>query len=183
VRWTAFAASELGIPTPTIAASVGMRTLSELEKQNEFATTPFRQPMGRFGDDAHSVFAELQGALSAATIITYAQGMAVLIEGSNRYQFGIDLLEVIHLWKKCADHRSTLLDEIASAIQAIPNLRNLLDDDDLSEKVMDRQECLRHAVWRAGLLQTSVPALLASLDYLDTFRGAWLPINLIQAHR
>jgi 6-phosphogluconate dehydrogenase len=57
----------------------------------------------------------------------------------------------------------------------------LLDDDDLSETVMEHQERLRHAVWRAGSLQTPVPALLASLDYLDSQRGAWLPVNLIQA--
>jgi 6-phosphogluconate dehydrogenase len=45
---------------------------------------------------------------------------------------------------------------------------------------MARQENLRHAVWRAHQLDTVVPALLASLDYLDASREAWLPVNLIQ---
>jgi 6-phosphogluconate dehydrogenase len=179
-RWTCQAARELAVPSPTIAAAVGMRALSELEKQNDFATTPFRQPLGRFGDDTESILDELHGALRAAIIITYAQGMAVLAAGSEQYGFDIDPAEVIRLWKACGNIRAALLDEIASAIRATPDLPNLLYDDDLSENVMEQQERLRHAVWRAGLLQTSVPALMASLDYLDTYRGAWLPVNLIQ---
>ena len=158
-----------------------MRTLSEMEKQNDFATTLFRQPMGRFGDDMESILDELHGALCAAIIITYAEGMALLVTGSKRYgRLTIDLAEVIRLWKGCRGIHVALLDEIASAIAATPDLPNLLHDDDLSEKVMEQQERLRHAVWRAGPLQTSVPALMASLDYLDSCRGAWMPINLMQ---
>jgi 6-phosphogluconate dehydrogenase len=179
-RWTSQAARELEAPCPTIAAAVGMRTLSDLEKQNDFAATPSRQPLGRFGDDRESILDELHGALRAATIITCAQGLAVLAAGSERYGFDIDLAEVIRLWKGCGSIRGALLDEIASAFRAAPNLPNLLHDDDLSGKVMEQQERLRHAVWRAGLLQTPVPALMASLDYLDNYRGAWLPGNLIQ---
>ena len=84
--------------------------------------------------------------------------------------------------KDAASIRAALLEEMASAIRATPHLPNLLDDDDLSGKVMEQQERLRHAVWRAGRLQTPVPALMASLDYLDSYRGAWLPVNLIQVH-
>jgi 6-phosphogluconate dehydrogenase len=65
-------------------------------------------------------------------------------------------------------------------LQRTPNLPGLLSDDDLSEGVMARQENLRHAVWRAHELDASVPALQASLDYLDANREAWLPVNLIQ---
>jgi 6-phosphogluconate dehydrogenase len=181
--WASLAARELEVPTPTIDAAVGTRNLSEWEKRNDFATTPFRQPLGHFGDDAESVLKEMHEALSAAIMITYAQGIALLKAGSDRYGFNIDAAEVIRLWKGCCGIRTPLLEEIASAIQATPHLPNLLHDDDLSEKVMQQQESLRHAVWRAGPLKMSVPALMASLDYLDFHRGAWLPVNLIQVPR
>jgi 6-phosphogluconate dehydrogenase len=74
-----------------------------------------------------------------------------------------------------------LLDDITAAFQATPGLPGLLCDADLSEGVMACQESLRHAVWRAHELDTLVPALLASLDYLDSERSAWLPVNLIAA--
>jgi 6-phosphogluconate dehydrogenase len=181
-RWTFQTAHELEAPTPTIAAAVGMRILSEFEKRNDMATTPFRQPMGHFDDDPHSILNELHGALSAANIIAYAQGIAILVTGSERYGFEMDPAEVIRLWQDCNKVRAGLLDDIALALRVTPNLPNLLDDDDLSEKVMEHQESLRHAVWRANLMQTPAPALTASLDYLDSYRGAWLPANLIQTH-
>jgi 6-phosphogluconate dehydrogenase len=65
-------------------------------------------------------------------------------------------------------------------LEAIPRAPDLLADDDFSQRVMASQENLRHAVWRAHKLDTPVPALLASLDYLDSNRAAWLPVNLIQ---
>jgi 6-phosphogluconate dehydrogenase len=168
--------------SPTIAAAVGMRILSELERKNDIATTLFRQPLGELRTDTQGILHELNCALRAAVLITYAQGLAVLQSGSERYEFHIDLVEVIRLWKKCDAIHGALLDDIASAIQATPNLPNILYDDDLSEQVMERQECLRHAVWRAGRMPLSAPTLKASLDYLDSYRGAWLPVNLIQAH-
>jgi 6-phosphogluconate dehydrogenase len=48
---------------------------------------------------------------------------------------------------------------------------------------MARQECLRHAVWRATEMDMVAPGLLASLDYLDSFRDAWLPVNLVQVQK
>jgi 6-phosphogluconate dehydrogenase len=32
-------------------------------------------------------------------------------------------------------------------------------------------------------LETVAPGLAASLDYLDSFRDAWLPVNLVQVQR
>ena len=178
-RWTAQAAQELEVPSPTIAAAAGLRAVSESEKQNRFAARPFRQPMGQSGNDPASILDELRGALRASILIAYAQGLAVLAAGSQRYGFDIDLAEVVRLWKGCGNHGGALLDEIASAFRATPTLPNLLYDDDLSGKLMDQQERLRHAVRRAGQLQAPVPALMASLDYLDSYRGAWLPVNLV----
>lgn len=176
-RWTSQAARELGLPIPTIDAAAGVRVLSEFEKRNDFATTLFRQPVGRFGDDKGSILEELRGALLAAVLITYAQGLSVLTMGSQRYGLQIAPVEVLRLWKICRVRRAPLLDELAAAAQATPG--NLLHDADLSEKVMEEQECLRQAVWRAKGLHMPVPALMASLDYLDACRHAWLPVNLI----
>jgi 6-phosphogluconate dehydrogenase len=68
-------------------------------------------------------------------------------------------------------------------MRATPNLRNVLGDEDLSERVMAHQEYLRHAVWRANESHTVVPAMLAAVDYLDSTREAWLPANLVQVRQ
>jgi 6-phosphogluconate dehydrogenase len=42
---------------------------------------------------------------------------------------------------------------------------------------------LRQIVCTAADSGIPVPALMASLGYLDSFRSSWLPANLIQAQR
>jgi 6-phosphogluconate dehydrogenase len=109
--------------------------------------------------------------------------LALLAAGSAQHGFHFDPVEVARIWKGGCSMRTTLLDDIAAALRATPTLLNLLCDEDLAEKVMAHQEFLRHAVWRASELDTVVPGLLASLDYLDSFRDAWLPVNLVQVQR
>lgn len=182
-HWIAQSARELGVPTPTIDAALGTHHFSARERQRMLILTPYRHPVGRFGDDAASVLDELVGALYTAMIITYAEGFALLAEGSARHRFHFDPIEIARIWKGGCSVRATLLEDIAAALRATPTLGNLLCDEDLAEKVMAHQEFLRHAVWRASELDTVVPGLLASLDYLDSFRDAWLPVNLVQVRR
>jgi 6-phosphogluconate dehydrogenase len=48
---------------------------------------------------------------------------------------------------------------------------------------MEHQEDLRQVVCRAAELGVPAPGLMVSLGYLDAYRSAWLPANLIQAQR
>ena len=180
-KWVAESARELETPIPTIEAAMGVQGDMATERWQALLAAPFRQPVGRFGDDPESVLKELYDALHAAMMITYAQGMGLLMAASEHHDFHFNLPEISRAWRGGTRLRTTLLDDISSALEATPGLPGLLSDDDLSQQVMAGQENLRHAVWRAHELDTSVPALLASLDYLDFNRRAWLPVNLVQA--
>jgi 6-phosphogluconate dehydrogenase len=181
--WIRQSARELGVPTPTLDAALGTEEFSARERQRTLIMTPFRHPCGRFENDPDSVLDELTGALYAATILTYAEGLALLAKGAAQHGFQSDPVEVVRIWKGGCNSRAVLLDDIGSALRATPTLENLLCDEDISEKVMAHQERLRHAVWRASELETVAPGLAASLDYLDSFRDAWLPVNLVQVQR
>jgi 6-phosphogluconate dehydrogenase len=76
-----------------------------------------------------------------------------------------------------------LLEDICAAFHARPDLPNLLLDPRLSRKVMEHQEDLRRVVCQAAESGVPVPGLMVSLGYLDAYRSAWLPANLIQAQR
>ena len=64
-----------------------------------------------------------------------------------------------------------------------PGLPNLLLDPDLAKQVIAAQEDLRRVVSIAADLGLPAAGLMASLAYLDGYRSAWLPANLIQAQR
>jgi 6-phosphogluconate dehydrogenase len=179
-EWVARSALELQVSIPTMDAAAGTLTIATRERQRALIATPNRHPVGRFGNDTQSVMDQLRGALHAAMIITYAQGLALLSAASEHHGLNFKLDDLARAWKGCTRLRTTLLDDIAAALRTTPDLPDLLSDEDLSEKVMAGQEYLRRAVWRAHELETTTPALLASLDYLDSNRRAWLPVNLIQ---
>ncbi len=179
-KWVARSAWELGVPVPTIEVGVGEQRVAAAERRLAFLAAPFRQPAGRFGDDPQSILDVLNGALHTAMMITYAQGMALLIAASQRLGFQFNLHEITRAWRGCTRLRTSLLDDITTALKATPDLPGLLADEDLSDDVMAQQENLRQAVWRAHELHAGVPAMQASLDYLDSSREAWAPANLVQ---
>jgi 6-phosphogluconate dehydrogenase len=179
-QWTSQVARQLEIAAPTIDAAAGAQILSSQAQQNDFATTPHRQPIGRLSNELEEIVEELHGALRAAVLITYAQGLEILAAGAKHYGFEFELAEIVRLWQGGCRRRRSLLEDIALALESTPELPNLLCDEELSEKLMSQQEFLRQAAWRAVQWQAPVPATLASLDYLDFHRGAWLPMNLVQ---
>jgi len=182
-RWVAQSSLDLETPVPTLEAAVAIERVAMTERRQALLAATSRHPVGRFGDDRESVLDELNGALQAAMIITYAQGLALLNAASNQLGFRFKLHEISRAWRGCSHLRVSLLDDITTALERTPDLPGLLSDDDLSDRVMACQENLRHAVWRAHEFDTVAPALLASLDYLDSNRAAWLPTNLMQIPR
>ncbi len=116
-------------------------------------------------------------------IITYAQGLAVLSAASDTYGYHLDLEAVARIWRGGCIIRAALLEDIRAAFRAKRDLPNLLLDPHLSQKVMQHQEDLRQVVCQAGALGVPIPGLMGSLAYLDGYRSAWLPANLIQAQR
>jgi 6-phosphogluconate dehydrogenase len=116
-------------------------------------------------------------------IIIYAQGMALLTVASDKYRYQFDLEAVARIWRGGCIIRAALLEDIGAAFRARRDLPNLLLDPNLSHKVMEHQEDLRRVVCQAAESGVPAPGLMVSLGYLDAYRSAWLPANLIQAQR
>jgi 6-phosphogluconate dehydrogenase len=181
--WTSQAAMELQVPVPTIDLAVAMRDLSVFAKEREQASAMYQRSQRRFTADHATFLAQLGHALFAGVITIYAQGMALLAVASDKYEYHLDLEAVARIWRGGCIIRAALLEDICGAFHARRDLPNLLLDPNLSHKVMEHLEDLRQVVCRAA--ESGVPAagLMVSLGYLDAYRSAWLPANLIQAQR
>ena len=181
--WTSQSAMELQVPIPTIDLAVAMRDLSVFAKERDEANRLLLRPIHRFEGDRNNFLNELRGALYAGMLITYAQGMALLAVASVKHEYQLDLETVARIWRGGCIIRATLLEDIRAAFRVKHDLNNLLLDPNLSNKVMDHQENLRKVVCAASTSAIPAPGLMVSLAYLDGFRSAWLPDNLIQAQR
>jgi 6-phosphogluconate dehydrogenase len=181
--WTSQSAMELQVPISTIDLAVSMRDLSVLAKEREQASVMYQRSQRRFIGDHDTFLTQLCRALHAAVIITYAQGLALLSVASDTYKYHLDLEAVARIWRGGCIIRAALLEDICTAFHARPELPNLLLDLNVSRKVMEHQEYLRQVVCQAAELGVPAPGLMVSLSYLDAYRSAWLPANLIQAQR
>jgi len=181
--WTSQSAMELQVPIPTIDLAVAMRDLSVFEKEREQAGTIYQRLMQRFTGDRDAFIKQLGRAIYAAMIITYAQGMALLTVASGKYGYQLDLEAVARIWRGGCIIRAALLEDICAAFHARSELPNLLLDPSLSHKLIEHQDDLRRIVSHASASGVPIPGLMVSLGYLDAYRSAWLPANLIQAQR
>jgi 6-phosphogluconate dehydrogenase len=181
--WTSQSAMELQLPIPTIDLAVALRDLSVFANEREQASAIYQRPIRRFTGDRSTFLTQLGRALFAGLIITYAQGMALLAVASAKYKFELNLEAVARIWRGGCIIRAALLEDICAAFRAKRDLPNLLLDANLSRKLMEHQEDLRSVVSQASESGVPIPGLMVSLGYLDAYRSAWLPANLVQAQR
>jgi 6-phosphogluconate dehydrogenase len=129
------------------------------------------------------VVADLLDALYAARICAYAQGMALIRAGSDRYDWHINLSEIGRIWKGGCIIRARLLDPVRHAFGATPDLVNLLLDPALAEGIKTAQAGWRRTIARAA--DAGIPMLshTTALGYFDSYRSARLPQSLTQAQR
>ncbi len=182
-KWTSQDAMELQVPVPTMDMAVSMRDLSGYKSEREAASKVLRGPAPEMHEGRAAFLRQLKQALFAAMVITYAQGMALLLKASHAYGYELDLEAVARIWRAGCIIRAGLLEDIREAYRVEPALPNLLAHAKLGSEVADRQEALREVVKRAVESGIPAPGLAVSLSYLDGYRSSWLPANLIQAQR
>jgi 6-phosphogluconate dehydrogenase len=183
--WTSKAALDLGMAIPSIDVAVAWRHLSARQEERAAAAGNLPGP-GPFspGPGGWQGFIEkLENALFAAFLTTFAQGLALLRQASEVYDYNLDLAAVTRVWRGGCIIRAALLEDILAAYQARPDLPNFLLDSDLGKKVAGRQGDWREIIKAAVDWGLPAPALMASLAYLDAYRSRRLPANLIQAQR
>jgi 6-phosphogluconate dehydrogenase len=191
-RWTSQNALELGTPIPTIDAAVMARSMSSRKEERVAASKVLAGPESvsdgptAITDPAQreDVIKTLEDALYVAKVSSYAQGMALLRAASGTYTWQLNLAEIARIWKGGCIIRARLLDPIREAFRdSDAQPANLLVSRNFVTDVNASLPALRRAVVLARSYGIPCPALSASLDYVDTYRQARLPANLIQAQR
>jgi 6-phosphogluconate dehydrogenase len=183
-KWTSQNAMDLGIPVPTIDAAVTMRGLSALKKEREQLSKHYTRAIEQQPTvNKEQVINQTGEALHFAFLITYAQGMHLLAEASEEYNFGLDLQTVSKIWRGGCIIRAEILEDMRQAYAKQPELRNLLESPVFQSSLLYGQHAARSVLQTA--MQHGIPtlALSSTLHYFDAFRDARLPLNLVQAQR
>ena len=180
-RWTVQDALDLGVPVSGIAEAVFARSLSgHADLRRAARDLPGPKPTAT----QHKEFADqVEQALYASKLVSYAQGWNMMDVGSREYDWHIDLGEMATIWRGGCIIRAKFLDRIRAAYQANPELPTLLADEEFGKDLTGAQDAWRNVVATAARLGIPVPGFSAALAYYDALRAERLPAALIQGLR
>ncbi|MBF0441238.1 MAG: decarboxylating NADP(+)-dependent phosphogluconate dehydrogenase, partial [Oligoflexales bacterium] len=182
-KWTVKTALDLGTPLTLISDSVFARNLSAGRDQRIRNSKILRGPKDVAPADRDTFIKDLENALYASKIISYAQGFLLLRSAASRFGWKLNLSSIALIWREGCIIKSAFLDKIASAYKSNADLEDLLQDEFFKNEIGAAQESLRRVVG-AGVMG-GIPAgcLASALSYYDAIRSERLPMNLIQAQR
>ena len=182
-RWTAQNALELGVPLTGITEAVFARSLSALKAEREAAAGRLTGPSTNGRGVDKDLATDLEHALYASKIVSYAQGFAQMAAASEDEGWGIDLGAMATIWRGGCIIRARFLDRIREAYDAEPDLPNLMLSEFFAGALERAQNPWRRVVARTAELGIPAPAFSSSLAYYDGYRRARGPASLIQGLR
>jgi 6-phosphogluconate dehydrogenase len=182
-KWMVISALDLGIPLTLIGEAVFARSLSAQKEERVGAAGVLPGPQVRPTGDREALIRDVENALYASKIISYAQGFALMNAMAHESGWTINNGAVALMWRGGCIIRSVFLGKIKEAFDRKPKLTNLVLDSFFAGEVEQAQQGWRRAVG-AGVAQgIPLPAMSAALAYFDGYRCARLPANLLQAQR
>ncbi len=183
-KWTTQEALDQRVPIPTIAAAIDARVLSSMKEERSIASKRIKGPRAqRARVDKNKLVGAVHDALYASKMCSYSQGLNLIRQGSDQYDWNVNLSEMARIWKGGCIIRARFLNSIMDAYNRRSDLPNLLLDDEFTRWISKAQANWRLAVKTAIGIGVPVPAMSASLAYFDSYRCENLPQNLTQAQR
>lgn len=182
-KWTVIDALEFGIPLTLIGEAVFSRFLSSLKEERVAASRVLRGPSELPGLDRDAVVADLEQALYAAKISSYAQGYMLMRAAAAEHGWELNYGGIAQMWRGGCIIRSRFLTDIRSAYGERPDLQNLLLDNFFRDEIEAAQAAWRRTVATAVGTGIPTPTMAAALAFYDGYRHARLPANLLQAQR
>ncbi|KAL4985223.1 6-phosphogluconate dehydrogenase [Aspergillus falconensis] len=182
-KWTAVNALDLGMPVTLIGESVFARCLSALKDERIRASSLLNGPTPEFTGDKEEFIADLEQALYASKIISYAQGFMLIQNAAKEYGWKLNKPAIALMWRGGCIIRSVFLKDITEAYRKDPDLENLLFNDFFNKAIHNAQKGWRNVVSKGALWGIPTPAFSTALSFYDGYRTKALPANLLQAQR
>jgi 6-phosphogluconate dehydrogenase len=177
--WSAIAAQMLGVPATAIEGAVAARSISSRKDERVAAEAVYGK---RSGGKSNVSLVDLEKALLAGKIVSYAQGFAVMAKASEENGWNLPLATIAKIWRAGCIIRSRFLDQM-SAAYAKGGATNLLMVPDFVTIMKDAHKSLRTVVAAAAIDEFPLICLSASLAYFDSYRQALGTANLTQGQR
>lgn len=182
--WTAIEGLEMHMAIPTMAEAVFARNLSAVKDERVIASKVFTDKPSVSVEDRDALLADLEQAVYASKIMSYAQGFQLLEKASREHDWNLKLGDIALLWREGCIIRAKFLGRIKAAYdQSDGKVQNLMLTDEFRDEIKAAVPGWRRVVVKAIEAGVYVPTLANSLMYFDGYTSEFLPANLCQAQR
>lgn len=182
-KWTVINSLEVGTAVTVIAEAVFARSLSARYEDRQQASKLLGSAIKPLKENKETVIQELEKALYAAKIISYAQGFWMLRQASRAFGWALDLGACALLWRGGCIIRSAFLGKIKEAFDREAGQPLLILDQYFRHELMLSVPSLRTVVSHGVAAGIPMPCFCAALAWYDGLRSQQLPTNLVQAQR
>ena len=179
-KWTVISSLDLGQPTTLVAEAVYARIVSSDPDARKRAAAIYSGGSGMLGAVTPD---DVESALYASKIISYAQGFRLMRAASDENGWDLDLSTIASIWRAGCIIRAVFLEDITAAFLRDPALPDMIEDDFFSRALDGAETSWRAVVAGAAMSGIPAPAYSSALSYFDGMRSERLPANLIQAQR
>jgi 6-phosphogluconate dehydrogenase len=182
-KWTVDAATDTGTALTLISEAVFSRCLSAQKDERVAASKVLAGPTAAKAGDKEQLIADVEMALYASKIISYAQGYALMAAQAKASGWELNNGGIALMWRGGCIIRSAFLGKIKEAFDKNPKLVNLCVDPYFAGELGRALNGWRRAVVAGVTNGIPLPAISSALAYYDGYRTARLPANLLQAQR
>ncbi|HSJ82772.1 MAG TPA: decarboxylating NADP(+)-dependent phosphogluconate dehydrogenase [Acidimicrobiia bacterium] len=179
-KWTVMSSMELGQPTTLVGEAVYARIVSSDPDARRRAAAIYDSPLGSIGATGSD---DVETALYASKIISYAQGFRLMFAASETFGWDLDLGTIASIWRAGCIIRADFLEDITAAYRRNHDLPDMIEDEFFAAALEKSEPSWRRVVSGAVDAGIPVPAYSSALAYFDAMRSERLPANLIQAQR
>lgn len=182
-KWTAQTSLDIGIPAPSLTAAVEGRILSHFKEDRANISKKIVKKYPETLYDKDKLLEDLENSLLFSNFILFSQGLWLMAEASEIYNFDIDLSEVLKIWKGGCIIRAKMLDFMREIIDENRENVNLLINKKSLEFLMGKLDSIKCITSIAR--DFYIPTLVhnTALDYFFSMVEENLPANFIQAQR
>jgi 6-phosphogluconate dehydrogenase len=179
-KWTVISSMDFGEPTTLVAEAVYARIVSSDPDRRRRAAEIF--PTGS-RDRVELHHDDIETALYASKIISYAQGFRLMRTASTEHDWDLKPGIIASIWRAGCIIRAEFLEAITASYRRNPGLPDMVEDEFFADALREAELAWRRVVTSAIHAGIPVPAYSSALAYYDSMRSSRLPANLIQAQR
>ncbi|WP_071705942.1 NADP-dependent phosphogluconate dehydrogenase [Murdochiella vaginalis] len=182
-KWANLEAIDLGINTSVMMAGLQARMMSSIKVQRRKAAGIYVKRKTPIVPDKESLLKDLESALLAAKVMSYAQGFSLLRKGAQIYHWKFDYKEIASVFRAGCIIRADLLYVLMDEFSKNNELDNILLTESFSKILKNSVSGLRKIVVHCIDGGFACPAMSSAISYFDAFCTENSEANIIQAQR